>query len=258
MKLLPAIDIKDGKAVRLLKGSLDAQTDYGTPVEVAKSFVEVFQKAKLSGLDFEPWVHVVDLDAAFDSGNNRQTIEEVVQTLSSNSISVELSGGIRDDDSLNHAISIGAARVNVGTAALENPKWTRGAIKKYGDKLAIGLDVRGETLAARGWVKEGGNIWETMTTLLEDGATRFVITDVNKDGTLQGVNTTLLAHAATHIALADKVGEVFITASGGISSVADLKVVQQLETECSGTIDSVIFGKALYSGQFTLLEALQL
>jgi 1-(5-phosphoribosyl)-5-[(5-phosphoribosylamino)methylideneamino] imidazole-4-carboxamide isomerase/N-(5'phosphoribosyl)anthranilate isomerase len=249
--LLPAIDIKDGQAVRLLKGELSNTTNYGTPAQVAKEFVDVFGQFP----EYEvPFVHLVDLDAAFGTGTNTTIVSDVVTILRENNIDVEVSGGIRDDESLKRAIDLGATRVNIGTAALENPKWTSDVVGKFGHQVAIGLDVRGETLAARGWVKEGGNIWDVMNALLADGVSRFVITDVTKDGTLSGVNHELLTDAATRINEAGSSANV--TASGGISSLEDVLGVQDLQGATGGIVDSVIFGKAMYAGRFTLSEAI--
>jgi 1-(5-phosphoribosyl)-5-[(5-phosphoribosylamino)methylideneamino] imidazole-4-carboxamide isomerase/N-(5'phosphoribosyl)anthranilate isomerase len=247
LTLLPAIDISDGQAVRLVRGKLDEQTKYAHPEEVAEEFAEVY-----SQYPGENWVHLVDLDAAFGRGENQAIIKNVVEILRSGNVHVEVSGGIRSDGDLDRAISIGATRVNVGTSALEDPDWTARAIKKYGDKLAIGLDVRGETLAARGWVKDGGNLWEVLERLLQDGATRFVVTDVNKDGTLQGPNLELLTQIASRTASFD----VKITASGGISELDDLKQLKTLMENTQNIVDSAIFGKALYAKKFTLAEAI--
>jgi phosphoribosylformimino-5-aminoimidazole carboxamide ribotide isomerase/phosphoribosylanthranilate isomerase len=247
--LLPAIDISDGQAVRLVRGKLDEQTRYASPEKVAQEFATVYSEH--CG---ENWVHLVDLDAAFGRGNNTTIIKEVVEILVEQNVKVELSGGIRSDEQLEYAISIGATRVNIGTSAIENPEWTVAALKKYGEKLAIGLDVRGETLAARGWVKEGGNLWEVLDRLLQDGASRFVVTDVEKDGTLQGPNLQLLEQVAEYV----KNSGAKITASGGISNLEDLLKIQDLMTKTAGVVDSAIFGKALYSKKFTLKQALDI
>ncbi|MDR0950415.1 MAG: bifunctional 1-(5-phosphoribosyl)-5-((5-phosphoribosylamino)methylideneamino)imidazole-4-carboxamide isomerase/phosphoribosylanthranilate isomerase PriA [Candidatus Ancillula sp.] len=252
LTLFPAIDITDGKAVRLVQGELEAQTNYGTPLDVAKDFVEIYSKYRSqNGNSRELWVHLVDLDAAFRRGDNRNIISQVVELLHSNKINVELSGGIKDDKSLDFAIKMGAARVNVGTAALENPEWTARAVGKYADKLAVGLDVRGETLAARGWTQDGGNLWEVGKRLKSDGVSRFVVTDVNKDGTLQGPNLELLNKVANQTG-------VHVTASGGIASLTDISAISELKEQTKGVVDAAIFGKSLYSGAFTLEEALAL
>jgi phosphoribosyl isomerase A len=188
-------------------------------------------------------VHLVDLDAAFGRGDNRDLLADVVKRLD---IAVELSGGIRDDDSLDAALATGAARVNLGTAALESPDWVRSAIERHADKIAVGLDVRGTTLAARGWTQEGGDLWETLARLDADGCARYVVTDVHRDGTLTGPNLALLRDVCAHTPAA-------VVASGGVSSLADLRAIAGLGSD---GIEGAIVGKALYSGAFTLPEAL--
>jgi 1-(5-phosphoribosyl)-5-[(5-phosphoribosylamino)methylideneamino] imidazole-4-carboxamide isomerase/N-(5'phosphoribosyl)anthranilate isomerase len=161
-------------------------------------------------------------------------------------VAVELSGGIRDDASLDAALATGAARVNLGTAALESPDWVRGAIARHGDKIAVGLDVRGTTLAARGWTEEGGDLWETLARLDADGCARYVLTDVHRDGTLTGPNLTLLSEVCARTAAP-------VVASGGVSSLADLRAIAALTDQ---GVEGAIVGKALYAGAFTLPEAL--
>ncbi|HEY3735991.1 MAG TPA: bifunctional 1-(5-phosphoribosyl)-5-((5-phosphoribosylamino)methylideneamino)imidazole-4-carboxamide isomerase/phosphoribosylanthranilate isomerase PriA [Jatrophihabitans sp.] len=234
--LLPAVDVADGQAVRLVQGEAGSETSYGDPLAAALEW-------QSGGAE---WVHLVDLDAAFGRGSNRELLADVVGRLD---VSVELSGGIRDDASLEAALATGAARVNLGTAALESPDWVRTAIAKYGDKIAVGLDVRGTTLAARGWTKEGGDLWETMARLDADGCTRYVVTDVNKDGTLTGPNLPLLT---------DVLGRTNaeVVASGGVSSIEDLIAIGGVRTDAGRTVEGSIVGKALYAGKFTLPEAL--
>jgi phosphoribosylformimino-5-aminoimidazole carboxamide ribotide isomerase/phosphoribosylanthranilate isomerase len=233
LELLPAVDVKDGRAVRLVQGALDKESIYGAPLEVALEF-------QAAGAE---WLHLVDLDAAFGRGSNATLLAEVVAALD---IKVELSGGIRDDESLKRALATGCTRVNLGTAALENPEWTAKVIKQYGDRIAVGLDVRGTTLAARGWTKEGGELFETIERLDRDGCSRYIVTDVAKDGTLTGPNLELLKSvcAAT---------KASIVASGGVSSLADIAAIAQL-VEIG--VEGSIVGKALYAGAFTLPEAL--
>ncbi len=235
LELLPAVDVKDGRAVRLVQGELDAETSYGSPLEVALDF-------QSSGAE---WIHLVDLDAAFGRGENSALLAEVVGRLD---IKVELSGGIRDDCSLERALATGCRRVNLGTAALENPEWTSRVIAQYGDRIAVGLDVRGHTLAARGWTQEGGNLFETIERLERDGCARYVVTDVTKDGTLKGPNLELLKEvcAAT---------KKPVIASGGISSLEDIAALSTLR---SIGVEGAIVGKALYAGAFTLEQALEL
>ena len=231
--LLPAVDVKDGQAVRLVQGALENETKYGNPLDAALDFQN-------AGAE---WIHLVDLDAAFGIGSNAALLAEVVGVLD---VKVELSGGIRDDESLERALATGCARINLGTAALENPDWTAQVIAKYGEKIAVGLDVRGHTLAARGWTTEGGNLFETIERLDRDGCARYVLTDVAKDGTLMGPNIKLLREVA---AVTDRP----IIASGGVSSLADLEALRELTTI---GVEGAIVGKALYAGAFTLSEAL--
>jgi phosphoribosylformimino-5-aminoimidazole carboxamide ribotide isomerase/phosphoribosylanthranilate isomerase len=233
LELLPAVDVKDGRAVRLVQGALDKESIYGAPLEVALEF-------QAAGAE---WLHLVDLDAAFGRGSNAKLLAEVVAALD---IKVELSGGIRDDESLKRALATGCTRVNLGTAALEDPDWTAKVIKVYGDRIAVGLDVRGTTLAARGWTKEGGELFETIERLDRDGCSRYIVTDVAKDGTLTGPNLELLKSvcAAT---------KAPVVASGGVSSLADIAAIAGL-VEIG--VEGSIVGKALYAGAFTLPEAL--
>jgi phosphoribosylformimino-5-aminoimidazole carboxamide ribotide isomerase len=235
LELLPAVDVKDGRAVRLVQGELDAETAYGNPLEVALEF-------QAAGAE---WLHLVDLDAAFGRGENSALLAEVVGKLD---IKVELSGGIRDDETLKRALATGCRRVNLGTAALENPEWTAQVIAEYGDRIAVGLDVRGHVLAARGWTKEGGDLFETIERLERDGCSRYVVTDVTKDGTLKGPNLELLKEVCA-------VTKQPVVASGGISSLEDIAALASLNA--SG-VEGAIVGKALYAGAFTLQQALEL
>ncbi len=232
--LLPAVDVSNGQAVRLVQGELGSETVYGSPLDAALNFQE--QGAE--------WIHLVDLDAAFGKGNNYLLLKEVVEKLN---INVELSGGIRDDDSLNRALSTGAKRINLGTAALENPEWTRKVIQLHNEKIAIGLDVRGRTLAARGWTKDGGDLFETLKRLDQDNAARYVVTDVKKDGTLTGPNLDLLTEIS-------KFTKKPLIASGGISELDDLVKLKSL---VNLGVEGAIVGKALYSNKFTLKQALE-
>ncbi len=235
LELLPAVDVKDGRAVRLVQGELDAETAYGNPLEVALEF-------QAAGAE---WLHLVDLDAAFGRGENSALLAEVVGKLD---IKVELSGGIRDDESLRRALATGCVRVNLGTAALENPEWTARVIAEHGDRIAVGLDVRGHVLAARGWTKEGGDLFETIERLDRDGCSRYVVTDVTKDGTLKGPNLELLQEVCA-------VTKKPVVASGGISSLDDIAALASLNEI---GVEGAIVGKALYAGAFTLEQALEL
>ncbi|MFH7324675.1 bifunctional 1-(5-phosphoribosyl)-5-((5-phosphoribosylamino)methylideneamino)imidazole-4-carboxamide isomerase/phosphoribosylanthranilate isomerase PriA [Aeromicrobium sp. HA] len=233
LELLPAVDVAEGRAVRLVQGELGSETSYGSPLDAALQWQA----------DGAEWIHLVDLDAAFGKGSNRELLAEVVGRLD---VKVELSGGIRDDASLDAAMATGCRRVNLGTAAIEDPDWCRSAIARYGDRIAVGLDVRGRTLAARGWVKEGGDLFETLARLDADGCARYVVTDVTKDGTLSGPNLDLLRQVCEQT-------DQPVVASGGVSSLDDLRAIASL----TGIgVEGAIVGKALYAGAFTLPEAL--
>jgi phosphoribosylformimino-5-aminoimidazole carboxamide ribotide isomerase/phosphoribosylanthranilate isomerase len=234
LELLPAVDVKDGRAVRLVQGELEKESIYGAPLDVALEF-------QTAGAE---WLHLVDLDAAFGRGENSALLAEVVGKLD---IKVELSGGIRDDESLRRALATGCRRVNLGTAALEDPEWTARVIAEHGDRIAVGLDVRGHTLAARGWTKEGGDLFETLQRLDRDGCARYVVTDVAKDGTLAGPNIELLKSVCAATSKP-------VIASGGISSLDDIAALAALR---STGVEGAIVGKALYAGKFTLEEALK-
>ncbi|WP_169978392.1 MULTISPECIES: bifunctional 1-(5-phosphoribosyl)-5-((5-phosphoribosylamino)methylideneamino)imidazole-4-carboxamide isomerase/phosphoribosylanthranilate isomerase PriA [unclassified Microbispora] len=231
--LLPAVDVADGQAVRLVQGEAGTETSYGDPLAAALAW----QKAGAE------WIHLVDLDAAFGRGSNRELLASVVGALD---VNVELSGGIRDDASLEAALSTGCRRVNIGTAALENPEWCAKAIAEHGDRIAVGLDVRGTTLAARGWTQEGGDLWEVLDRLESEGCPRYVVTDVTKDGTLRGPNLDLLRQVC---ARTDRP----VIASGGVSSLDDLRAIATLVPD---GVEGAIVGKALYAQAFTLEEAL--
>ncbi|MFC4556398.1 bifunctional 1-(5-phosphoribosyl)-5-((5-phosphoribosylamino)methylideneamino)imidazole-4-carboxamide isomerase/phosphoribosylanthranilate isomerase PriA [Georgenia faecalis] len=233
LELLPAVDVVEGQAVRLVQGEAGSETSYGDPAEAARAWVE--QGAQ--------WVHLVDLDAAFGRGSNAELLADIVGSLD---VAVELSGGIRDDESLERALATGARRVNLGTAALEDPEWTARAIARHGDRIAVGLDVRGTTLAARGWTRDGGDLWEVLARLDGDGCSRYVLTDVTKDGTLRGPNLELLREVCART-------DAPVVASGGVSSLADIAALRSL-TDIG--VEGAIVGKALYAGAFTLPEAL--
>jgi len=235
--LLPAVDVVDGKAVRLVQGKAGSETDYGSALEAAQTWQR----------DGAEWVHLVDLDAAFGRGSNRELLAEVVGKLD---VAVELSGGIRDDASLKAAMDTGCARVNIGTAALESPEWCKRAIGEYGDRVAVGLDVQFENgswrLRGRGWETDGGDLWEVLERLDSEGCSRYVVTDVTKDGTLTGPNLDLLSTVAGRT-------KAPIIASGGVSSLDDLRAIATLTGQ---GVEGAIVGKALYAERFTLPEAL--
>jgi 1-(5-phosphoribosyl)-5-[(5-phosphoribosylamino)methylideneamino] imidazole-4-carboxamide isomerase/N-(5'phosphoribosyl)anthranilate isomerase len=233
LELLPAVDVRDGQAVRLVHGESGTETSYGSPLEAALAW----QRAGAE------WLHLVDLDAAFGTGDNRALLAEVTGTMD---IKVELSGGIRDDDTLAAALATGCTRVNLGTAALENPEWVARVIATHGDKVAVGLDVRGTTLRGRGWTRDGGDLYETLARLDAEGCARYVVTDIAKDGTLKGPNLELLGGVC---AATDKP----VVASGGVANLDDLRALDALVPE---GVEGAIIGKALYAKAFTLEEAL--
>lgn len=235
LELLPAVDVANGKAVRLTQGEAGSEEDFGHPIEAAQTWID-------AGAE---WIHLVDLDAAFGRGDNRAVIAEVVAR--SADVKIELSGGIRDDESLARAIALGARRVNLGTAALEDPEWTARAIAEYGDQIAVGLDVRGTTLAARGWTQEGGDLFEVLARLEQAGCSRYVVTDVTKDGTLKGPNLELLKSV---MAKTDRP----VVASGGIATLEDIAALRELVPL---GLEGAILGKSLYAGRFSLEQALE-
>jgi 1-(5-phosphoribosyl)-5-[(5-phosphoribosylamino)methylideneamino] imidazole-4-carboxamide isomerase/N-(5'phosphoribosyl)anthranilate isomerase len=231
--LLPAVDVAGGQAVRLVQGAAGSETAYGDPLDAALAW-------QSAGAE---WIHLVDLDAAFGRGSNAGLLARVVDAVD---VKVEMSGGIRDDASLERALATGCARVNIGTAAMENPEWVRSVIGRHGDRIAIGLDVRGRTLAARGWTKDGGDLYEALDRLDAAGCARYVITDVLKDGMLRGPNLDLYQDVCART-------KAPVVASGGVSSLADLRALASLVPV---GVEGAIVGKALYAGAFTLAEAL--
>jgi phosphoribosylanthranilate isomerase len=236
LELLPAVDVADGQAVRLTQGAAGTETGYGDPLSAALDW-------HAGGAE---WIHLVDLDAAFGRGSNAELLAEVTAELVAKGVKVELSGGIRDDASVERALGTGATRINLGTAALENPEWTARVIGSFGEQIAVGLDVRGTTLAARGWTQEGGDLWEVLARLEDVGCARYVVTDVHKDGMLTGPNVELLQQMCART-------DAPVIASGGVSSLEDLRV---LRTLVPLGVEGAIVGKALYAGAFTLPEAL--
>lgn len=235
LELLPAVDVADGQAVQLVQGVAGSEKRFGDPVEAALRWQD-------AGAE---WLHLVDLDAAFGRGHNRELLARIVGAVD---LKVEMSGGIRDDESLASALATGCTRVNMGTAALEEPEWCAAAIASYGDRIAVGLDVRGRTLAARGWTREGGDLYDVLARLDSEGCARYVVTDVNKDGMLQGPNLELLRNVC---AVTDRP----VVASGGVTELADLEALSTLVDE---GVEGAIIGTALYEGRFTLIEALDL
>ncbi len=233
LELLPAVDVRGGRAVQLQQGVAGSGWEFGDPWEAARRWQD----------DGAEWIHLVDLDAAFGEGSNADLLAGIVGRLD---VHVELSGGIRDAETLERALATGCRRVNVGTAALEDPEWTARAIAEHGDRVAVGLDVRGATLAARGWTRDGGDLWETLDRLDAEGCARYVVTDVDKDGMLQGPNVELLRSVC---ARTDRP----VVASGGVTTLEDVRVLRGL-VEIG--VEGAIVGSALYKGTLTLPEAL--
>jgi phosphoribosyl isomerase A len=235
--LLPAVDVVDGQAVRLVRGAAGTETGYGDPMEAAREWVR-------GGAE---WVHLVDLDAAFGRGSNADLLAGIIAGLD---VRVELSGGIRDDASLDRALGTGAARVIIGTAALEDPDWVAGVVGRHGDRVAVGLDGRADggswRVSARGWTTDGGDLFETLARLDAAGCGRYVVTDINRDGMLTGPNLDLLRAVCAATGAA-------VIASGGVSSLTDLAALAGL---APAGVEGAIVGKALYAGAFTLPEAL--
>lgn len=234
LELLPAVDVSGGQAVQLVQGVAGTGGQFGDPLEAAKAWQD-------AGAE---WLHLVDLDAAFGKGHNRDLLARIVGELD---LKVEMSGGIRDEESLNAALATGCRRVNLGTAALEDPEWTAKAIAEHGDRIAVGLDVRGTTLAARGWTKEGGDLWETLARLDSEGCARYVVTDVAKDGMLAGPNTELLAAVCERT-------DAPVVASGGVTTLDDIAALRAL---VPAGVEGAIIGSALYKGTMTLQDALK-
>ena len=233
LELLPAVDVQGGQAVQLVQGVAGSEKVFGDPLAAARRWQD-------GGAE---WLHLVDLDAAFGRGSNADVIAEIVAAMA---LKVELSGGIRDDASLESALATGCRRVNIGTAALEQPDWCDRVIGEHGDRIAIGLDVRGTRLAARGWTREGGELWETLDRLNAAGCARYVVTDVVRDGMLTGPNVGLLKDVCART-------EAKVVASGGIAQLDDLRVLRELVPL---GVEGAIVGTALYVGNFTLAEAL--
>jgi phosphoribosylanthranilate isomerase len=234
LTLLPAVDVQGGQAVQLVQGVAGSEKTFGDPRAAALRW----QEAGAS------WLHLVDLDAAFGRGSNADVIGPIARELSLN---VELSGGIRDDESLARALATGCRRVNIGTAALENPAWCERIIAEHGDRIGIAIDVRGTKLAARGWVREGGDWGEAIDRLSAAGCRTFVVTDVKSDGMLTGPNLELLAAVCGRT-------DADVIASGGIAQLDDLRALRDLVPL---GVAGAIIGTALYVGNFTIEEALE-
>ena len=232
LEIFPAIDVKDGVAIRLTKGELNNQSKYGDPLEVANEFVK-------SGVN---WIHLVDLDAAFGIGDNSGILASIIKNIN---IKIQLSGGIKDEQSLNKALATGCSRINIATSALEQLEWVESVIHKHGDKICVSLDVNGKVLSPRGSNKSGGDLFQVITRLDKVRCARYVLTDVNRDGALNGPNLELLKEVTSFT-------KTPIVASGGVSSLNDVKSLMQLTNQ---GVEAVIIGKALYTGAFTLTQA---
>jgi phosphoribosyl isomerase A len=233
LELLPAVDVAGGQAVRLVQGAAGTETTYGDPVDAAFAW----QEAGAS------WIHLVDLDAAFGRGSNGPQLADLIGRLA---VNVELSGGIRNDAALTAALATGCTRVVIGTAALEDPDWVAKVIGEHGERVAVGLDVRGTRLAARGWTTDGGELDDALGRLEAAGCCRYVVTDIEKDGMLTGPNLDLLRRVC---ARTDRP----VVASGGVGSLADVRAIAGL---VPFGVEGAIVGKALYAGAFTLPEAI--
>lgn len=232
--LYPAVDIRGGRAVRLTRGAADAETVYDDdPVAAAVRWVE--QGAQ--------WLHVVDLDAAFEgTPRNRHLIAAIVDAAG---VPVQASGGVRSMADLDAAVNYGASRVVIGTMALEEPAFVAAAVAEHGDKVAVGLDAEGTTLKARGWTREGGDLFDALHRFTTMGCARFVYTDIGRDGMLAGPNIERLHDVAEATSAA-------VTASGGVASLDDLRALATAHPR----VDAAIVGKALYAGRFRLADAL--
>ena len=238
MQIIPAIDLRNGQCVRLMQGRRAEATVYdGDPVEVARGFAE-------AGASM---LHVVDLDGAFaETGSpNRAVARRIIEALE---IPVQFGGGLREISDVRELIESGAARVVVGTLALESAETLTRLVELFGTRVAVGIDARGGRVVTRGWEKqEEVTAVELAARVAALGVSRIIYTDVARDGTLEGVNAEQTCAVARASGLP-------VTASGGVSSLAD---IERLKIACHAGIDSVIVGKALYEKRFTLEEALR-
>jgi phosphoribosylformimino-5-aminoimidazole carboxamide ribotide isomerase/phosphoribosylanthranilate isomerase len=229
-ELLPAIDVSHGMSVRLTSGDQSTQESFGSPLEIATSWINAGTT----------WIHLVDLDAAYGNGENQKLISQVVSSVSG--VKVQVSGGIRDQESFVAALSTGAARINLSTSALTNLSWVESVIAKHGNLVSVALDVSGSRLVARGTKEDVGELAEAMAQLEQFGCARYVVTDINKDGSLTGPNIELLESV---LEMTNKP----VIASGGISELSDLEALVGLKPK---GLAGAILGKALYVGRFSL------
>lgn len=236
LELLPAVDVSDGKAVRLSRADSNTATEYGSPLEAAQSWIAAGAK----------WIHLVDLDAAFGRADNRAIIAETITQCAS--VRIELSGGIKDAASLERALALGVERVVLSTAALDDADFVAWAIGQFKGSIAVGLDVRGSKLSARGQTAEGGELEDAIAMLEDAGCYRYVVTDVTRDGTLEGPNIDLLKFVMSRTSKP-------VVASGGISSLDDIRDLKAL---VHTGLEGAILGKALYAKNFRLEEAIEI
>lgn len=232
-ELLPAIDVSNGLSVR--PGDQNSQESFGSPKDIASGWIA-------SGAN---WIHLVDLDAAYGKGENRKLINEVVALCTG--IQVQVSGGIRDQDSLIAALATGATRINLATSALLDMPWVESVISNYSNQISVSLDVSGSRLVARGSGEEVGELEQVLARLEEFGCARYVVTDVTRDGSLSGPNLELLEQVLSQTAKP-------VVASGGIAELADLQALVALRFK---GLAGAILGKALYVGRFSLEQALK-
>lgn len=235
--IYPAIDMRGGKCVRLLQGDYNQETVYGdSPFDMAKSFAD-------AGAE---WIHMVDLDGAKDGKRvNDRFVIEAAQKLDAK---VQIGGGIRTEEDILHYLNNGVSRVIIGSVAVSNPEFAIEMIKKYGEKIAIGLDAKDGYVATHGWLDTSSvTAVELGKRLAEAGAETFIFTDIATDGMLSGPN--LLAVEK----LAVETGKSVI-ASGGVSELADLRALKELVGK---GVSGAIVGKAIYEGRFSVPEALK-
>lgn len=233
--LFPSIDIAGGQSVRLSRGDRESQESYGSPLEIAETWIQ-------SGAE---WIHLVDLDAAYGTGHNRELLSEVVKKCQA--INVQVSGGIRDEQSFSAAIATGASRINLATSALLDLDFVEAVISEYKERVAVALDVKDSRLVARGTQEDVGELLTVLNQLEQLGCERYIVTDITRDGALLGPNYELLRSVMAET-------EKPVIASGGISGLID---IQKLSTLRSMGLEGAILGKALYVGRFSLEQALE-
>lgn len=236
MIILPAIDIKDGNCVRLLKG------DFATVHKVAESYMDTAVSFEAAGAG---WIHMVDLDGAKEG---KPVNSDIFLDVAKNTcLNVEVGGGIRSLETVEYYISGGVSRVILGSVALKNPQIVIDAVKEYGDKISVGIDAKNGIVAAEGWLEDSQvNYIDLSLEMIKAGVKNIIFTDISKDGTLSGVNVEQLS--ALRKAAGDNCG---ITASGGVHDIEDIKACKKMG------LYGVICGKSLYSGTLDLKEAIE-